>query len=178
MLDERRVKEAELNVKHYLAEGLLKRQPFQKEVHDILSKNAQESLELSGFLLSNGRSDLWIIVTAYYAMYYKANAVLLTRGYKVGDRIAHKVTADALIVFARNDLKAALLEAYEETQDQALAAMKADDLLEDFDRERRKRNAVQYEIKEPEKHAKATTSLERAKRFLFELEKLDGKKKG
>ncbi len=101
-----------------------------------------------------------------------ANAVLYKQGYKVGEKIAHKVTADALIVFIRNKLRKVLIEQYEEAQQEALSGMKADSLITTFDLERRKRSEVQYEMKEFELHGKAKTSIQRAKEFLFELEKL------
>lgn len=103
---------------------------------------------------------------------YIANAILYKLGYKVGEKISHKITADALIVFVRNKLRKSLLEEYEKAQEEALAGIKADSLIEKFDQERKKRSSVQYEMKEFELHGKAKTSLNVAKEFLFEMEKL------
>ena len=172
MLDENRIKEAEKQVRQYIEEGLLKRSLFQKEIYIILLKNAHESLDIAEFLLKHNKSDLWIIVTSYYAMYYVANTVLYKQGYKVGEKISHNITADALIVFVRNKLKRTLLEHYEEAQREALAGIKVDSLLETFEMERKKRSEVQYEMKESELHSKAKTSIIRAKEFIFEMEKL------
>ncbi|MDO8642174.1 MAG: hypothetical protein Q7R76_01105 [Candidatus Woesearchaeota archaeon] len=172
MLDEPRIKEAEKNVRAYIEDGLLKKQSFQEPIYTILRRNAKDSLEIAGFLLQNKKSDLWIIVTSYYAMYYSANAVLYKLGYKIGEKISHKITADALIVFVRNKLKKSLLEEYEKAQQEALAGIKTDALIETFDFERKKRSDVQYEMKEAELHGKATTSLNRAKEFMLEMEKL------
>lgn len=172
MLSERRVKEAERNVREYLKEGLLKKQRFEEIIFRVLRKNARESLELANFITNEGKSDLWIIVISYYSMYYIANAVLYKIGYKVGEKISHKVTADALIVFVRKKLADSLLENYEEMREEALAGIRADSLLESFDFERRKRGFMQYHTKELEKHSKAKTSLERAKEFMLEMEKL------
>ena len=105
MLDEKRIKEAEQNVRTYLNDGLLKKEPFNINIHNVLVKNAHESLEIAEFLLEHQKSDLWIIVTSYYSMYYMANAILYNVGYKVGEKISHKVTADSLIIFIRNKLK-------------------------------------------------------------------------
>ena len=44
-------------------------------------------------------------MSSYYSMFYIANAVLIKKGYKTGDKIAHKVTADALITIIRSKLK-------------------------------------------------------------------------
>ena len=105
----------------------------------VLQNNAGDSIEIAEFLAENKKSDLWIIVTSYYSMFYIANAVLFKLGYKIGDKIPHKVTADALIVFVRNKLKKRLLEDYEEAQNEALPGIKADTLIDEFDKERTKR---------------------------------------
>src|SRR3989338_1725487 len=138
MLDEKRIKEAELNIKSYLAEGLLKEEQFNSIVFDVLINNSKESIETAAFLSNNKKSNLWIIVSAYYSMFYIANAVIYKMGYKVGDKIPHKVTSDALIVFVRNKLKSRLIEEYEEAQSEVFAGMKADAMLDEFDKERAK----------------------------------------
>ncbi len=174
MLDKNRIKEAERNVKSYLEEGLLKKIQMKQEILTILLRNAKESLMVAEEIFQNKTSDLWVIVASYYSMYYYANAVLLKLGYKIGDRIVHKVTSDALIVYVRGKLKESLLEEYEETKEEALsiAGMKADSLIESFEFERNKRSLIQYQTIEIEKQSKARTSLERAKEFAKEMEKL------
>jgi len=119
-------------------------------------------------------SELWTIVCSYYAMFYYANAILLKLGYKVGDKIVHKVASDALIVYARKKLRTSLIEEYEETKEEALnlAGIKADKIIESFDFERSKRGLIQYKTIEFEKKSKAKTSLQRAKEFAREMEKL------
>ncbi len=172
MLDEKRIKEAESNVKTYLTEGILRKTSFNQNIFQILKKNAQESLDIANFLYKNRKSSLWIIVASYYSMFYLANALLYKWGYKVGDKISHKVTADALIVFARNKLKQSLIESYEDIRDEALATMKSDELIQYFDFERRKRSFIQYQTPEEIKISKVETSLKRAKEFMLEIEKL------
>jgi len=107
-------------------------------------------------------------------MYYIANAVLYDLGYKVGDKVSHKVTADALIVYATKKLKESLLEDYEEAKADALeiSGNKADSLIEHFDFEREKRSRFQYSTSEIALKSKSQTSLVRAKRFVFEMKKL------
>ena len=116
MLCDEKIKEAESNVKKYLAEGLLKKQT-NETAKEMYIENSDLSLETAQKLLSletqTYKPYLWIIVSSYYSMYYIANAVLLNIGYKVGDKISHKITADALIVFARNKLKKGFIEEYE-----------------------------------------------------------------
>ena len=174
MLDEKRINEAENNVKSYLEEGLLSKTNAKQEVLAILLKNAKESLRVAEEIYQKGISDLWVIVSSYYSMYYYANAILLKLGYKVGDKIAHKITSDALVVYVRKKLKESLLKEYEEAKEEALniAGVKADSLIESFEYERGKRGRIQYETLDIEKHSKANTSLERAKEFTREMEKL------
>src|SRR3989338_156543 len=174
MLDKNRIKEAESNVRSYLNDGLIKKEPLNSEALRILLKNAQESIASAEKLNSEKISDLWVIVCSYYSMFYVANAVLRTLGYKVGEKIAHKVTADALIVYARGKLKSTLIEEYEDTKEEALnlAGIKADSLIESFDQEKNKRSMIQYKTDDIEKQSKAKTSLTRAKSFFSEMQKL------
>ena len=177
MLSDQRVKKAESNVKQYLAEGLLKKQK-NETAKQMYIENSELSLETAQKILSletaTYKPYLWIIVSSYYAMYYIANAVLLDLGYKVGDKISHKVTIDALIVFVRDKLKKELFEEYEDIKEDALELIssKADSLLQSIDYEREKRSKFQYQMDEQVKKSKALTSLERAKTFVFEMKKL------
>jgi len=173
MLDKKRIKEAEVNVKSYLEEGLLKKtKETNIKILEILKNNSQESLKIAKIV--SKESSLWAIVCSYYSMYYIANAVLFKLGYKVGEKISHKVTSDALIVYVRNKLKIKLIEEFEEAKEEAseIAGLKTDSLLESFDFERGKRSRMQYNMTEEVKKSKAKTSLERAKSFVFEMEKL------
>ncbi len=177
MLDEKRIKEAEANVRQYLQDGLLKKKT-NETAKAMYLENADLSLETARKLLSLESKEympyIWIIVTSYYSMYYVANAVLLKLGYKVGAKVSHKVTADAIIVFIRNKLKKNLLEEYEDAQKDALelTSQRADVLLKSLDEEREKRSKFQYQMDERVKRSKAITSLERAKEFVFEMKKL------
>lgn len=174
MLDKKRVKEAEDNVRSYLDEGLLRKAAMNRQIMNILLKNAKESLRVAEEVHQKNLSELWVIVCSYYAMYYYANAVLLKFGYKTGEKIIHKVTSDALIVYVRGKLKESLIEEYEQTKEEALslAGMKADSLIESFEFERNKRSLIQYQTLEIEKQAKARTSLQRAKDFAKEMDKM------
>jgi uncharacterized protein (UPF0332 family) len=168
------VETAKKNVDSYLKEGLLRKVEKQENILEIYQKNSQESLEVANILYRQNVSSLWVIVTAYNAMYYAANAVLYSLGYKVGNQISHKVTSDALITFVRNKLEKSLIEHYEQAQLEALnlSGQEADAIIQSFDRERIKRSRFQYETTEQIKRSKAKTSLERAKKFIFEMEKM------
>jgi len=177
MLSDKRIREAESNVRQYLQEDMLKKQKNDTAKH-MHVENSDLSLETAQKLLSLEsdayKPHLWVIVTSYYSMYYIANAVLLDLGYKVGDKISHKVTGEALIVFVRNKLKKGFIEEYESIKEDALdlISSKTDALLESFDLERGKRSRFQYEMDERVKREKALTSLSRAKTFVFEMKKL------
>ncbi|MFT7615791.1 MAG: hypothetical protein ACI8Y7_000616 [Candidatus Woesearchaeota archaeon] len=92
MLNEKRIKEAEFNVTTYITQNLLKKINPNTSIIRILEQNANESL----IEAQRVESSLWKIVISYYAMFYIANAVLVKIGYKVGNKIAHKVTSDAV----------------------------------------------------------------------------------
>ncbi len=174
MLDQNKIIEAQKNIHRYLTEGLLKKEVFQTAIYRTYIRNHEESLVLAEHILKNKLSNLWVIVISYYSMFYLTSAVLYKRGYKAGDKIVHKITADALIVYLRESLKNTLLEEYELAREEALeiAGNKADQIIDSFDLEREKRSIFQYTSTEEIKQAKAKTSFERAKIFANELRKL------
>ena len=175
MLDEKRIGEATKNISIYLQDWLLtKVKVSNRKIQQTYERNFKESLEVATKLFNEEVSNLWVVVCSYYAMFYIANAVLYQIGYKVGTKVAHKVTADALIVYVRNKLKKNLLEEYENAREDALEIIgsKTDEIISSFDKELDKRSIFQYETTEEVKRAKARTSLERAKRFVLEMKKL------
>ena len=175
MLNEIREKKAQKNVANYIEDNLLWKSRLSKnEILETYKRNYKESLDVAKRLFDENLSNLWVVVISYYSMFYIANAVLYKMGYKVGSKVSHKVTADALIVFVRNKLKRSLIEEYEEAKDEALDIIgrKTDEIISSFDKELEKRSIFQYETTEEIKKARANTSLERAKRFIFEMEKL------
>ncbi len=175
MLSEARVKEAESNVRRYIDDGLLRKVTKPDfNVKNIMVRNCEESLKVAEIVFNNGHSYLWTVVCSYYSMFYIANAVLYGLSLKVGDKIVHKVTADALIVHIRNKLTKKLLEDYEKSKEEALqvAKLESEELLRSFDSEQVKRSTFQYGMTEQVIKGKAQTSLGRAKKFVFELSKL------
>ncbi|MBI5459732.1 hypothetical protein [Methanobacterium sp.] len=102
-----------------------------------------------------------------------SNAVLNKMGFKVGDQISHRVTADALIVLVRDKLKNFLLEDFEEAQDEYNEIDNVTDgIIELYDLEHKKRLDSQYVVGYDVKVSKSKTSRDRAKKFVLELEKL------
>ena len=177
MLSKKRIEEAEKNIKIYLDDGLLKKitqaQTKDNIAQKIFMKNAKDSLKAAKLLLEN-EIPLWTIVASYYSMFYMANAVLINLGYKTGDKIVHKVTADTLIAIVKNKLTKQIIENYEEVAEEALniAEIKSTEIIETFDYERRKRSHIQYQTTITDITTKAKTSLQRAQEFLFEMEGL------
>jgi uncharacterized protein (UPF0332 family) len=174
MINKIKILEAENNMRNYLKEGLIRKKDFDVNIFRIFVNNAKESLFVANVLYRNKFSYLWTIVCSYYSMYYIPNAVLFKLGYKIGDKISHKICFDALVVFVRGKLKKSLLEQYENVKEESLkiAGINADDFIESFEFERVKRGSLQYQTTEKIKQSKAKTSLDRSKKFVFEMEKL------
>ena len=182
MIDDKRKKEANSNFTRYLQEGILKKETNELAKNKYL-ENADLSLKTANELMNNPlKPHLWVIVISYYSMFYIANAVLLKYGYKTQNKIAHKVTSDALIVLVLDKLKKELLEDYEAMQKDALeiASAKAESVIESYSLELDKRSRFQYNMLEQTKENKAKTSLKRASEFMFELKKVlnsDGRRR-
>jgi uncharacterized protein (UPF0332 family) len=176
MIDEKRRKAAQENFAGYLREGMVRRE--KNEIAEkMYLRNAELSLQVAQELSESSlKPYMWVIVCAYYSMFYMANAVLLHMGYKMGEKIVHKVTSDALIVLVVDRLKKEMIENYESLQEDALeiASVRADELVENFSLERAKRSKFQYNMLEQTKENKAKTSLKRASEFVFEMKKLLG----
>jgi uncharacterized protein (UPF0332 family) len=176
MLSPERIKEAKINVRLYLKEGLLKKDnQYHEDIYHAYLEKSDESLDVAGFLSDNEMSSLWITVTSYYSMYYIANALLYKMGYKVSSSISHKVTCDALIHFVRDKLKNSLIKEFDDAKDEVLQLTNpetADDIILSLDYERKKRSNFQYEMGVKIKGSRAKTSFERAKIFILEMNKM------
>jgi len=200
MINKERIDEAKRNVKQYVDDGLLKiNDKGAARFVDFFMANAESSLRTASILQqisdedtlkeklkveSDFESYLWVIISSYYAMFYAATAILAKQGIKASGQIVHKVTADALIHFFWSNAKLAkLLEQYEETQTVGLELIgreelmkkmqkKADELIVSYESERKKRSKFQYDIGIQAKKGYAQTSLERARTFVFEINKL------
>ena len=200
MIDRERINEAKRNVKQYVDDELLKlNDKDAPRFVGFFMANAESSLRTASVLQqisdedslketlkveSNFESYLWVIVSSYYAMFYAATAILAKQGIKASGQIVHKVTADALVhFFVSNEKLAKLLEQYEEAQTVGLELIgreelmkkmqkKADELIISYEGERKKRSKFQYDIGVQAKRGYAQTSLERARTFVFEINKL------
>ncbi|MFW6231260.1 MAG: hypothetical protein ACOC32_04545 [Nanoarchaeota archaeon] len=138
MLTEKDIIQAEHTFQQFVSDGLIKKKKSNPSIITILAENANESLLLAQQTLDEGSSDLWTVVISYYSMFYIANALLRQKGWVIGDRSAHKITATALIVLLRDDVETMLIKDFEKSMDEALPKIKTDELLESFDHERHK----------------------------------------
>jgi uncharacterized protein (UPF0332 family) len=200
MIEKERIEEAKNNVKQYLDDGLLKvKDNDAPKFVSFFMKNAESSLQTASILQeisdqqplkstlrvsTDFESYLWVIVSSYYSMFYAATALLASQGVRVTGQIVHKVTADALIhFFVSNARLAKLLEQYEEAKAASLELIgreelmksmqkKANELIVAYESERKKRSRFQYDIGIQAKRGYAQTSLDRAREFVFEINKI------
>ncbi len=80
------------------------------------------------------------------------------------------MVSESLIVQGRHKIKNYLLVAYQIGKEEALSI--SDNYLKDYEFEKVKRSAFQYETTESIKESKAQTSLNRAKEFLTLIEEI------
>ncbi len=174
MIGAEQKKEAKQNFDKYLQDGLVKKEK-NETARAMYLKNAELSLNLAEECMNSAlRPYLWVVVISYYSMFYIANAVLLNLGYKIGDKIVHKVTSDALIVLVMDKIRKGLLEEYEDAKEDALeiASIRSEELMAFYSLEMDKRSRFQYNMTESIQEQKAKTSLKRAREFMLEMKKL------
>ena len=191
MLEDKKLKEAENRVKQYQNDGIIKTKGKPEHI-DFFLKNADDSvdsakalLELStdsekqkllGFTSFNGL--LWVVNASYYSMFYMARALLENEGIKIKtDLSIHAVTFDTLIsyFYLTGRLQKELLKDFIEAKEDAaelLGKQKADELIEEYFFEKKKRGTFTYDMGEILVRSKAKTSLERAQKFRRELKKI------
>lgn len=191
MIEEKKLKEAESRVKHYIEEGVIKTKG-KKEYVQFFLKNAEDSLnsanalfELStnpekqksmGFASFNG--FLWVVNASYYSMFYMARALLENEGIKIkADSYTHAIAFDAFVhyFYLTGKLQKKLLDDFLEAKEDAaeiLGKQRADELVEEYFFEKRKRATFTYQMGAIAIQSKAKTSLERAQKFSREMRKM------
>jgi hypothetical protein len=191
MIDEKKLKEAENRVKQFISEGTIKSKGKPEHV-DFFIKNADDSVDSAkalfdlstnpqkqeslGFTSFNGL--LWVVNASYYSMFYMARALLENFGIKIkADLSIHAVTFDAVIYYfyLTGKLQKEFLEDFIEAKEDAaelLGKQKADELIEGYFFEKKKRGTFTYDMGTVLVQSKAKTSLERAQRFRRELKKI------
>ncbi len=196
MLEDKKLKEASNRVRHYIIEGIIKTKGKPEHL-DFFLKNAEDSIdsakalfELStdpekhnflGFTSFNG--FLWVVNASYYSMFYMARALLENEGIKIKtDLSIHSVTFDAIVhyFYLTGKLQKELLDEFAEAKGDAaelLGKQKADELIEGYFLEKKKRGEFTYDMGIVLVRSKAKTSLERAQKFKREIQKIINKNK-
>ena len=191
MIDEKKLKEAESRVKHYIRDGIIKTKQ-EKEFTDFFLTNAEKSLNAANALFDlstdkdmqektgyiNFDGFLWAVNASYYSMFYMARALLENEGIKIkSDLSIHALTFDTMINFfyLNGKLQKRLIEDFAEAKEDAnelLGKQKAGQLVEDYFWEKRKRATFTYNTNEIVIKTKAKTSIDRAKLFNQEIRKI------
>jgi len=125
---------------------------------------------------------LWAINSSYYSMFYAIHALLASKSTRILTKQGiHKTTAHALIYYCvkNNFIAKELYEQFVESQNEAAELLnledfqkKAIDLTTKYFYEADKRSRFTYETEEEIKQRHANTSLQRAREFLNEIEKI------
>ena len=191
MLDEKKLKEVDSRVKQFIRGNIINSKGKPEHVKFFI-KNADDSIdsakalfELStdhkkqeslGFTSFNGL--LWVVNASYYSMFYMARALLENGGIKIKTELSiHAVTFDAMIYYFyfTGKLQKEFLEDFIEAKEDAaelLGKQKADELMEEYFFEKKKRGTFTYDMGTVLVESKAKTSLERAQRFMREIKKI------
>ncbi|MBU2637600.1 MAG: HEPN domain-containing protein [Nanoarchaeota archaeon] len=127
----------------------------------ILSKNSK-NIKKELILEDNDTFFSAVITHAYFAIFYAAKALLLTKGIKTEAPEVHKKTLNAFETeFVKNgELDVALLNIYKEMM------VRADELLGIFKAEKKKRGRFTYRIIAEANVPFAEESLRRAGKFV------------
>jgi uncharacterized protein (UPF0332 family) len=181
MLDDKKIEESSKVIKQLISDRkIVKPNPRAKDFFIKQSRKcmivAQKLLEMQS--KEGIDTNLWVINSSYYSMFFAATALLAHFNKKIDVGVGvHKMTYHALVYFfvkEDNKLKKALAEEYalavnDIEQTLQLGEEKIKDLVTSFDYELNKRKDFTYEIQEDLKQSKALTSFKRAEKFLQEV---------
>lgn len=190
MIEEKNIRRAKKRVLQYVNEGIIIKGT--KNNMNFFIKNSKNSLDTAKvlFSLSNENSKqkemgftnfdgyLWVINASYYSMFYLVRALLEKDGIKIRtDSSIHSITFDALIYYfyINEKLQKNLIEDFinaKEESAEILGKQKADELIEDYFFEKKKRASFTYDMGSKIVASKAKTSLERAQKFNLEIRKV------
>ena len=191
MLGDKKIKELQNRISNYIKEGVIKKDNKIEYVNFFL-QNANKSL-ISAELLYKVSTDkntqetigfrdfeghLWVINASYYSMFYLARALLESRGIKLEREVSiHLLTFDVLVYYfyLSGKLEKKFIEYYvlaEQEAAQLLGKEKAEKIIKDYLYEKNKRGEFTYDLGVIAIKAKAKTSLERARVFNEELQKI------
>ncbi len=188
MIGEQKLKEVQNRIKQSLSNGVIVSK--QKVEHvDFFLKNADDSLQSARCLFDvstkhdylgydNLTGFLWVINAGYYSMFYMARALLESSGIKLkADLSIHALTFDALIYYfyLTGKLQKQLFEFYAAAKEdvaELLGWQRADEMIQEYFYEKRKRASFTYETGEHAMESKAKTSLQRATKFNKEIRRI------
>lgn len=184
MLDSKKIEESCRIIKQMISDGtIVLSEPLRKSF--FLNKSII-SLEVAKRLLEiqnkeNINTNMWIINTSYYAMFFAATALLAHHNHKINSEVGiHKLTYHALVYYfikQENKLKHTLAADYKEAVEDAeellqLGQKRIEKLILELDYELEKRKRYTYEMAEEAEKQKAETSLNRAKEFVNQIKRL------
>lgn len=123
-------------------------------------------------------SQMWVINTSYYSMFFAVTALLAKSNRRItGDIGIHKHTFHAFICFFYDKVKQNYILDYRDAIGDSeellqMSESKTDDLISNYDFEIGKRKKFTYNMGELAEYNKAKTSVNRAKEFLITVEEL------
>jgi hypothetical protein len=194
MIEGKKLKEIESRVKQYIAKGIIKTKE-RPEYTGFFLKNAENSINSAKVLFEISANPekqkvfgftgfdgfLWVVNAGYYSMFYMVRALLESEGIKIkSDLSIHATTFDAIIYYfyLTGKLQKQLLDDFIDAKKDAaeiLGKQKADELMEDYFFEKKKRAVFTYDMGAILVKSKAETSLKRAQRFIVEIRKIIAK---
>lgn len=123
-------------------------------------------------------AHMWVINSSYYSMFFMVTALLAKKNKKIGGELGiHKLTYHAFICFFYEKIKQSYILDYEDAigdSEQLLrfSEEKVENLVQDYNFEIRKRKVFTYHMGKKAEISKAKTSVNRAKNFLIEMERI------
>lgn len=136
----------------------------------IALKRLSESLEEKEKLGANKEDTFYssVISHAYYAIFYSAKAILLTKGIKTGPPEVHKITLEEFkkCFVDSGILDLELLKIYKKM------LIRADELLGLFQQEKRKRGQFVYKTIPQANIEPANESIKNAKKFVSYIKQI------
>ena len=186
MLEDKKLKESSKIMNHILSDGGIVK-PKLGLVEFFIYKSLQ-SIAVASRLMEledkeNLTADLWIINSSYYSMFFAATALLAKFGHSIKQEIGiHRLTYHALVHYflvEDNKLGKYFMDEYKDAVDEAeellqFSERKTTELIRDFGNEMAKRKIFTYELGKTAERRKAEVSLQRAKNFVREVEKIIG----
>ena len=184
MLGEKKVEQSSRIVKEFIQDGKIIKPKGGTD--NFFMQKSREALNIAKRLLEiydeeGLETNLWVINTSYYSMFFAATALLAKFNHKIDvDFGIPKLTYHALVHYfikEDNKLKKQFIEEHRDAVDDAeeilqLSEKKIKNLVLDLGFEINKRKMFTYEIGKIAERKKAETSYSRAANFFVEIEKI------